>query len=242
MKKLLLFVVMLVALLALCSCARGDSPDASKGKSYTVSFEPNGGTAVESIVSSSILDAPLTDRVGYIFDGWYLDEGLTKLVSFPCTVTRDVTLYAKWIDGTDTLELGCASVQFSYDDSYKHSADYSVIPENLDLTKLVSQGYYVKLDVTYEVYYEKDFDNPFDFGYFGAPDHDALLVDGEMRGVLNKDLPTLTVPTEESLTMVISAGELASGRYFLKLITYNMQNIVHFKNIKIEYTCQRAAE
>ena len=66
---------------------------------YTVSFEENGGSAVTDITQASgatIDTAPETTKEGYTFAGWYADEALTSAVTFPITVTGNMTLYAKW--------------------------------------------------------------------------------------------------------------------------------------------------
>jgi uncharacterized repeat protein (TIGR02543 family) len=46
-------------------------------------------------------------RIGYGFDGWYYDSGLTQEVTWPLKLENDRTLYAKWtaIEYTITYEL-----------------------------------------------------------------------------------------------------------------------------------------
>ena len=66
--------------------------------SVTVTFDSNGGSAVDSITvkaGQSIETSPITTRDGYIFDGWFTENGIE--VEFPYTVNGDVTLYAHWI-------------------------------------------------------------------------------------------------------------------------------------------------
>ena len=67
---------------------------------YTVSFNSNGGSKVESqkIFMGGYASRP-TDPVRdkYIFDGWYSDKSLTKPFNFQLTTIRSyITLYAKW--------------------------------------------------------------------------------------------------------------------------------------------------
>lgn len=63
---------------------------------YTVSFNPNGGTAVENqtIEEGSCASAPTTTRTGYTFDKW----------DFDCAtpITENTTIDAKWTANTDT--------------------------------------------------------------------------------------------------------------------------------------------
>ena len=66
---------------------------------YTVSFNSNGGSNVDSqsVVSGQTANQP-TDPVldGYIFEGWYNNSILTTLYDFSTFVTTSFTLYAKW--------------------------------------------------------------------------------------------------------------------------------------------------
>ena len=65
-------------------------------KEFKVSFDSNGGSKVEDVVTSIIESAPYTTRDGYTFLGWYLEESFINKVTFPFEVTKDQTLYAKW--------------------------------------------------------------------------------------------------------------------------------------------------
>lgn len=66
---------------------------------YTVTFDSNGGSAVdaqavEEGMTATEPDAPSME--GYTFTGWYVDAELTTAYDFATPVTADVTLYAKW--------------------------------------------------------------------------------------------------------------------------------------------------
>lgn len=63
---------------------------------YTVTFETNGGTPVEPITTHILSEQPQTAKEKYHFDGWFFDSDLTQQVVFPLTVTKDLTLFAKW--------------------------------------------------------------------------------------------------------------------------------------------------
>ncbi len=67
---------------------------------YRVSFETNGGSPVEDIVTSLIETEPKTTKTGFTFDGWYTEETFQHKVTFPYEVTKDQTLYAKWEQNT----------------------------------------------------------------------------------------------------------------------------------------------
>ncbi|WP_313119826.1 leucine-rich repeat protein [Proteiniclasticum ruminis] len=68
--------------------------------SYTVSFETNGGDAMNSITTSfgSRLNSPNTPKkAGVQFDGWYVDRDFTQEWNFEeDLVEEDMILYAKW--------------------------------------------------------------------------------------------------------------------------------------------------
>ncbi|MCM1438729.1 MAG: leucine-rich repeat protein [Roseburia sp.] len=64
--------------------------------SYRTFFQVNGGNEIEPMIVKEITSEPYTYREGYAFEGWFLDEALTKKASFPLKITRDTVLYASW--------------------------------------------------------------------------------------------------------------------------------------------------
>ena len=63
---------------------------------YTVTFETNGGSSVESMLTSRIETSPETKREGFKFLGWFTDEECEHEVVFPYDVKDNITLYAGW--------------------------------------------------------------------------------------------------------------------------------------------------
>jgi uncharacterized repeat protein (TIGR02543 family) len=66
---------------------------------YTVTFNSNGGSAVNSQsiqYNSTATQPPNPTKAANTFGGWYSDAGLTSLYSFATPVTADITLFAKW--------------------------------------------------------------------------------------------------------------------------------------------------
>ena len=72
----------------------------------TVTFDSNGGTAVESIkvLTGQIISKPENptnynskSKTISAFMGWYVDPDFTKPYDFESPVTQDITLYAKWL-------------------------------------------------------------------------------------------------------------------------------------------------
>ena len=72
-----------------------------------MTFEVNGGTAVtaQTVKTGNRVAAPSDPaKTGYLFGGWYTDQGCTKAWDFNTdTVKRAVTLYAKWTANTYTV-------------------------------------------------------------------------------------------------------------------------------------------
>ncbi len=113
MKKKLLLAVALVAMLSVCLLAAVGCDSDPAVKTYTVTFDVNGGTMSETMLTvNEGTTLNLTDytatKTDYNFDGWTLDDEIVTTI----TVNADVTLKAKWTyayifrdndDGTLTL-------------------------------------------------------------------------------------------------------------------------------------------
>ncbi|WP_276354807.1 InlB B-repeat-containing protein [Cohnella caldifontis] len=66
---------------------------------HTVTFESNGGTAVDTrtvVDGVTVTEPDAPTKSGYTFGGWYSDEALTVPYDFSTPVTGDLELYAKW--------------------------------------------------------------------------------------------------------------------------------------------------
>ncbi len=69
---------------------------------YTVTFVPNGGSAVEALtytIENAYQYFPEPQRPGYQFGGWYIDEGLHESAGSAAGggAIGDMTLYAAWL-------------------------------------------------------------------------------------------------------------------------------------------------
>ena len=93
MKKRILFVMssfLFAMVLILTSCTR---------KIFTITFETNGGSTVESIqvpFNEIAIQPENPTKEGYSFIGWYLDSGLNYKYDFNSKVEGEFKLYAKW--------------------------------------------------------------------------------------------------------------------------------------------------
>lgn len=112
-------VILLVAILAIVmiGCNGTEIPSDTE---ITVTFETNGGTAIEPIVVTRDSEFKMPKdpkRTGYTFAGWYLDAGFSQKLDksyynahkgeTPPEIAESMTVYAKWFEGTHehTLEV-----------------------------------------------------------------------------------------------------------------------------------------
>ena len=114
---------------------------------YTVTFDANGGSAVDAIVvdeGESITEEPVTTHpiVGdkkFTFLGWYTQEDVK--VTFPYTPTADITLTAKWqeeqLTPRDQVEIKSTAASLYY--KYQNTNTDSL---NRDFTTIASGGGY----------------------------------------------------------------------------------------------------
>lgn len=99
----LLFAVILLTL-AIAGCS---------GKTYTISFESDGGGEFSPISTKGkeIITLPVPTKTGYTFDGWFYDkdtfsEGFASDTLENKKLDKDITLYAKWTKRSGTEEPG----------------------------------------------------------------------------------------------------------------------------------------
>ena len=68
---------------------------------YTLTFDTNGGSKIDSVskVSGAAIDLTgyVPTKAGYDFDGWYSDAKLTNKVT-SVKLTKNMTVYAKWTE------------------------------------------------------------------------------------------------------------------------------------------------
>ena len=74
---------------------------------YTLTFDTNGGSAIDKITKDSgttiDLAAYKPTRAGYTFTGWFSDKALTKAVT-SVKLTANTTVYAKWTQNGGTAQ------------------------------------------------------------------------------------------------------------------------------------------
>ena len=85
---------------------------------YTISFDTNGGSTLNPLTiykgeKIEVLDEPLKDD--HTFGGWYIDSSLTTPFDYNATITKSMTLYAKW---NEVIKYNDFSVHFMQLDNY----------------------------------------------------------------------------------------------------------------------------
>lgn len=115
MKRKLISALVLLSTIGLSSC--GNIPTTSEPTTdesttnpttsvqpivnHKVTFETNGGTDMSSVTiydGDTLAKPNDPTKEDHMFDGWFLDEGLTLKAEFPLSIIEDVTLYASFID------------------------------------------------------------------------------------------------------------------------------------------------
>jgi len=75
--------------------------------SYTMIFDSEGGSSVTPVrqeYGTQVTKPADPTRYGFTFSGWYTGEnGTGTVISFPYTLTGDITVHAKWTAGTYTM-------------------------------------------------------------------------------------------------------------------------------------------
>lgn len=77
------------------------SIDPAEAVTYTVSFNTDGGSAIEAqtVESGAVATRPANPtKEGFAFDNWYTSSALTTVFNFATPITVDTVLYAKWIN------------------------------------------------------------------------------------------------------------------------------------------------
>lgn len=103
---------------------------------YTVTYDSNGGTSVQSdtVTAGEKAEKPTNpSRIGYYFDGWY--NGSAKY-DFSSAVNSNITLTAKWITIDDANAAFTAALEADYTNFTSSS---KVTEEDVSLTDIFKQ-------------------------------------------------------------------------------------------------------
>ena len=138
-------------------------------KQYTITLNSNGGSTVTAITrdyGTSVTAPSEPTKDGYAFVSWCTDSTLNTAVSWPVTVTGNVTYYAKWNEKVDMK---------GYLSSLKSALiqdPYSYIPDTMRPTN--TSNYVSEQDVTYDF---TTFTNVNNIKYGGYGEQWQMVVD-----------------------------------------------------------------
>ena len=116
-----------------------------KLNTYTVTFDPNGGsvdpTSKTVTFSEPYGELPVPTRKGYTFDGWYTEaeEGTVVTADTTVTATTDHTLYAHWQEKTYKV---VAKLYVNGQPAYRQNTDFytyevsGLYGENIDFNTI----------------------------------------------------------------------------------------------------------
>lgn len=163
--------------------------------SYTISFNTNGGSPVETITKE--YNSPLTPpdvpiMEGYIFIGWYTDNTIFdtqyEFITMPAS---DVVVYAKWqIMKYNVVFRGSTSVMFSYVINYGERIEKPVNPEKANC---VFVGWYADIDLTEE----------FDFSIVHNANKDIYAKWTHATNVVNIVVTNGAEQTTQNVSMIV---------------------------------------
>ena len=126
-----LTLLMTVALL--CACAKKNDEEGSESTVYyTVTFNANGGSAVESrkVAEGTKVSEPAAPvREGYVFKEWTKD-GTTWLFDYD-TVKSDITLTASWIEAVNMFDYTVTEDKTAVITGLKQKAKVIVVPTQI---------------------------------------------------------------------------------------------------------------
>ncbi len=103
-------------------------------KTYTVTFNSNGGSSVASQTideNGKVTEPTNPEKTGNIFGGWYKDESFTNTFDFANdTITGDITIFAKWEQATTASDQLLSSSYESFSTSKVLTGDDALKSEN----------------------------------------------------------------------------------------------------------------
>lgn len=82
---------------------------------FSLTFTTNGGSYIETKTGGKINEEPVTKKAEHLFLGWYDNSALTgERITFPYTLTKNTTFYAKWSVEKTYIREGAYAVMGKY--------------------------------------------------------------------------------------------------------------------------------
>ncbi len=116
---------------------------------YTVTFETNGGSAIEAqlVPEGTFATKPATapTKEGNLFEGWHTEQTMTNLFDFYTPITKDITLYAKWMDISsitfdDLQQLFWKAENLSYQEYAYTEESLLALREKVEEVRLIAEN------------------------------------------------------------------------------------------------------
>ena len=133
MKKIRLILAFILSVLALCifaSCTPIEPDEIDPNKTYTVSFDTDGGSEIPSQTVKRNESATLPDeptKYGYTFAGWYSGSIAWDFDEYK--IRKDTVLTAKWTVGSHT-------VSFIFEENGLETSEDRLVNHNATIKKL----------------------------------------------------------------------------------------------------------
>lgn len=195
-------------------------------------------------IASEFFSAPTSVDALFIFTEIFMKKFLTIILSITFIFT---TLFAC----TPTTKEGSIIQEvlspLKLDDSrhctnttIKASAStYVITPAGFDLEELNKRNYKMRINVTYDVYYTKDWDVLWDIGYLGAPKYEVFILDDDLIGKIDENITAPSNSKTKTITYSTDIVNLIGSKIYLTFSSDNIQNKIHFKNISVTYSCYK---
>ena len=160
---------------------------------YTVTFETNGGSKVDSVQVEEMKTLTLPNaptKEGFVFAGWCIDEECQYDFWTSDPITADKTLYAKWVTSDKVIKtLNLTMTKPEIGDNINSETKIVVTPES-GANYEIYVGYFITsfpskgegYDEAYEGKFENDKDYYFEFEYFAK---EGYIFDKDLTIKLN---------------------------------------------------------
>jgi uncharacterized repeat protein (TIGR02543 family) len=99
---------------------------------------------MDDLMVLSLTSAPFISRIGFVFEGWYLDAAFTQKVTYPYSVDAAVTFYALWRAAGVTFTLNAAGTGYIVTKNASDPQAVIVIPEtyrNLPVVEIAANAF-----------------------------------------------------------------------------------------------------
>jgi uncharacterized repeat protein (TIGR02543 family) len=162
----------------------------------TVTFESNGGNVIDTqdVADGGTVTAPAApSKTGHDFGGWYSNSGLTTAYDFSTPVSADITLYAKWIVGSEAefARTYYATLAGAISVASGSSGSPSVITilRDIDITAATSldSGKHIKLTVPTNATHVIKRGGTYTGSLFTVPSGASLTLEGNGTGEMVMD-------------------------------------------------------